>query len=462
MIDCLLNDNATPEGFHLTDFLEAGYTSSEAVNLAQKGAIILNTSELSSVIEAIDNESDFLSIIKTLRDIPRPDNTTIINMIHNMYCIDTVLSFINMNHDIKTNKESYKLINEAIKAGCGLEFIKKLVKSGVNPCSCKDERSCENPIRVALNSRASDEIIEFLKSAGIRYEMDYDDYTTLLINEFMKDKPDDNRIKECIENGADYTGYNIGINDVLLVLIRDNAKIENIELLLGYGAPVNYDNFYASPLVYAIEQHASDNVIRFLLRKGAELLPSGDFDETYFADRISRDEYMNERIAEKTDDIYNDSSFEDMYGPDEDDVEYEREQAIEFAYFDIEREWEEIVEHEEEIFYSATALMFAVRSFSKVSVLDILVEAGADINKESVFYVRRLRYYGDGSGPVKLSLTPLTVAILIDNKEAMEYLFQKEARINDRNGNLASLPLCDLVQELRKCYVDYDIDDLRL
>ena len=259
-----------------------------------------------------------------------------------------------------------------------------------------------------------------------------------------------------------YEGGEADLEDVLIALIKCNAPLQSIKDALRMGADINPADFYHSPLITAIKCNAADSVIKLLLDNDAEIEPISIFMPAYVEDVIEYDSYMDSRIEDEEGIIRDDPSYEEKYGPDEDDIESCRQAAIDRLPAMIEDEWQKIMDREEEMYSSSTALMFAIRSFSNTEVLDMLIKAGADINRKNIFYVTPLRHHANHNELSRLELTPLAVACLIDNKLAIRYLQEMDAILGDSRDEVIFCHPDDVAGELRKLYSDYDLDDLLL
>ena len=466
-VKVLLDDGASPKGLSLLSFMRlpameaTGITIEDLIRIVEDGAVIWDEYDLARIIDLAENEKSFRSIIENVRTLPNIDGDILINAIRKGYSIDTISLLITNRFAIKDMADSYRLINAAIEAGENSEYLKELIKMGANPVSGIGSRAYDNPLRVAIENNAPDDILALLREAGVRIDLEYPDYVLLLRNEFIKPTSNDEQLHKLMDEMAVFQGGEADLEDVLIALIKCNAPLQSIKNAVKLGADINPVDFYHSPIVTAIKCNTSDDIIRFLLESGADIEPIGIFDPHYVEDVIEYDSFMDSRLEEEEEIIREDPSYEEMYGPDEDDIESCRQAAIDRLPVMIEHEWQEIMYREEEMYSSSSAFMFAIRSFSNTEVFDMLIKTGADINKESVFYVDKLRHDANDDEPWRILLTPLKVAILIDNKIAMEYLHGRNARALDTEES-KDLPLNLLIKKVRTRYADYYTDSLLL
>lgn len=467
-VKVLLKDGASPEGLSLLSFMrlpameDAEMTIEDLVRIVEDGAVIWDKYDLARIIDLTENEKSFRIIIENVRTLPNIDGDILINAILKGYSIDTISRLISNNFSIKDMHDSYKLINAAIEAGEDAEYLKELVKMGANPVSDIGSRAYDNPLRVAIENNAPDDVLALLREAGVRIDLDYPDYVLLLRNEFMKPSPSDEQLHKLMDEMAVFQGGEADLEAVLIALIECNAPLQSIRDVLRMGADINPTDFYHSPLVTAIKCNAASSVIKLLLDNDAEIEPISIFMPAYVEDVIEYDSYMDSRLEDEEGIIRDDPSYEEKYGPDEDDIESCRQAAIDRLPAMIDEEWQEIMDREDEMYSSSTALMFAIRSFSNTDVLDMLIKAGADINRKSIFYVTPLRHHADHNELSRLELTPLAVACLIDNKPAIRYLQEMDAILGDSRDEVVFCHPDDVAKELRKLYADYDLDDLLL
>ena len=467
-VKVLLDDGASPKDLSLLSFIRlpametVEITIEDLIRIVEDGAVIWDKYDLARILELSENEKVFKSIIEKVRTLPDIDEDILINAIRKRYSIDTISLLITNRFSIKNMQDSYKLINAAIEAGKDAEYLKELIKMGANPVLGIQSRAYDNPLRVAIENNAPGDVLALLREAGVRIDLDYPDYVLLLRNEFTKPSPSDEQLHKLMDEMAVFQGGEADLEDVLIALIEYNAPLQSIKDALRMGADINPADFYHSPLITAIKCNAADSVIKLLLDNDAEIEPISIFMPAYVEDVIEYDSYMDSRIEDEEGIIRDDPSYEEKYGPDEDDIESCRQAAIDRLSDMIDEEWQEIMDHEDEMYSSSTALMFAIRSFSNTDVLDMLIKAGADINRKNIFYVTPLRHHANHNELSRLELTPLAVACLIDNKLAIRYLQEMDAILGDSRDEVIFCHPDDVAGELRKLYSDYDLDDLLL
>lgn len=420
---------ATPSGIPLVDFLSVGFPFTESISLMEKGATIRNSREIAEVIrQSADEKSLLMLFTRFSSSLPAFDRGSTIEAIQKRYSIDMISYCINHGYNIENDSESYQLIIEAYKADRNTDFIEGLVKIGADPLSYRND-SCYSPLSGSAYKEYNPFDSWIFHSC---YSISSKDCNTLLLAEFLKEKPDMDIIRQLIDDGADINGESeIDELPIISALISRGISVSNLDLLLFYGADVNTKTFYDSALIVALECNAPKEIIKRLLEANADISQYIPFYlEDY--DDISYEDFVEKKLHEEGYDMSFDNFEYEVYERKADDAFYDERFSDLASQF--QSEWYEITEYQS-IYYPITALIFAIHADSDPAIVELLIKAGHDINMDYANEESKLELQTTGAegnlSRQKVSIAPLAYAVMMGRDDIAKVIFDHGGRVKN-------------------------------
>lgn len=427
----------------VVDLLEAGLSFLEAIALMAKGAIIRDASEFRTIIKHSPNEESIRQLFEEYSSLlPQLDYKTTIEAVKNEYSTDIVSECIHHGYDIENDSESYQLIIGAFKSGRDIDFIENLIGLGADPLSYMKDDRYRPPQPPDYSSFEFFDFNVFSHYPVIAES----DCNTLLFIEFLRKVPNQDVIRQLIKDGADINGkYEDDNLPIISSLVSRGISTDHIRLLLRFGADINTDMFYDSPLIVALECQAQSNVIAFLLKAGAEITPHDTYVPEFYNGTCYED-FVEKRLSEEGYDmLYQDYDYE-VNEKDSDDEDYDNRLwnlSIEFQV-----EWDELTADIQKAYRTSSALMFAIQADSPTDIVEILINAGADVNAESVLLLQP----GDAESEetrTTVSVSPLAYAVMLKHSGIAKTIYDYGGREKDIDNYE------QLTKHIQKKYADF-------